>query len=245
MQEMAAGVCHSAQYETEGRLQDTRDNKVYWVAKLRDGNCWMTQNLDLDLYVNNAGRTLTPNDSDVISNWTSNTGVSALWTSSDGNVAKYYDPGEKYCNTSNCNLTTSANNGHDAQGNYYSWVAATAGDTRASGDANESICPKGWQLPTSNNTDAIQKSFGGLTTVYNINNDAAGSATLRAAPFYFVYGGFVNISSLGNAGSRGYYWSSTANSATSACSLGFNSSSVNPSDGYNRYVGNSVRCVAR
>ena len=28
---------------------DVRDNKLYYIAKLADGRCWMTQNLDLDL----------------------------------------------------------------------------------------------------------------------------------------------------------------------------------------------------
>jgi uncharacterized protein (TIGR02145 family) len=31
------------------QLIDVRDDKLYWVAKLKDNNCWMTQNLDLDL----------------------------------------------------------------------------------------------------------------------------------------------------------------------------------------------------
>ncbi len=31
------------------QLIDTRDGKAYYVAKLADGNCWMTQNLDLDI----------------------------------------------------------------------------------------------------------------------------------------------------------------------------------------------------
>ncbi len=30
-------------------LLDLRDNKSYWATKLKDGNCWMTQNLDLNL----------------------------------------------------------------------------------------------------------------------------------------------------------------------------------------------------
>lgn len=49
------------------RLQDSRDGKYYWVAKMKDGNCWMTQNLDFDLTY---GMTLTPEDSDVSSPWT-------------------------------------------------------------------------------------------------------------------------------------------------------------------------------
>ncbi len=34
------------------QLIDKRDNKMYWVARLADGNCWMTQNLALDLNQN-------------------------------------------------------------------------------------------------------------------------------------------------------------------------------------------------
>ena len=30
-------------------LVDVRDNKLYWVAKLEDNHCWITQNLDLDI----------------------------------------------------------------------------------------------------------------------------------------------------------------------------------------------------
>ena len=33
----------------EYQALDTRDNKLYWIAKLADGKCWMTQNLDLNL----------------------------------------------------------------------------------------------------------------------------------------------------------------------------------------------------
>ncbi len=68
MQEMTPEFCASVTTnspDNTARLRDTRDNKYYWVAKLADGNCWMTQNLDLNL----SGRTLTPSNSDVSSNW--------------------------------------------------------------------------------------------------------------------------------------------------------------------------------
>lgn len=68
MQEMTPEFCASVTMESPGntaRLRDTRDGKYYWVAKLADGNCWMTQNLDLDL----SGRTLTSTDSDVSESW--------------------------------------------------------------------------------------------------------------------------------------------------------------------------------
>ncbi len=258
MQDMTSAKCYHASIGETKQLTDIRDNKKYWVTKLKDGNCWMTQNLDLDLYVNNTGRTLTASDSDVAGSWTSTTGASGLWTSDTGdyNMVKYYDPGDKYCSdntTDACNLTSSNNNGHDSQGNHYSWGAATA-DTGKNvsndGDiAPSSVCPKGWKLPLSgdqngsNNT--VSGSFKYLVDAYSIGANAAGSTALRSAPLYFVYGGYVNNSSLNNAGSYGYYWSSTANSATYAYRLYFNSSNVNPSDNFNRYFGYSVRCVAR
>ena len=57
MQDMNASICDMVTTPTasdysdtpETQLVDIRDGKVYWVAKLMDGKCWMTQNLDLDL----------------------------------------------------------------------------------------------------------------------------------------------------------------------------------------------------
>ena len=66
MQEMTPEICANAAENETARLIDERDGKLYWVAKLADGNCWMTQNLDLDLQ---SGTALTPDNSDVSSNW--------------------------------------------------------------------------------------------------------------------------------------------------------------------------------
>lgn len=49
MQEMTSTICADVEAGTTDRLQDARDGKLYWVAKLPDNNCWMVQNLDLDL----------------------------------------------------------------------------------------------------------------------------------------------------------------------------------------------------
>lgn len=84
MQDMTSSICSNTAYDENGattpeeadplkpvtkQLIDTRDGKKYWVAKLKDGNCWMTQNLALDL---GPDITLTPADSDVTSNWSAN-----------------------------------------------------------------------------------------------------------------------------------------------------------------------------
>lgn len=69
MQDMTPKICEQTadyvdvnNYVTK-QLIDTRDGKKYWVAKLADGNCWMTQNLALDL---STERTLTATDTDLV-----------------------------------------------------------------------------------------------------------------------------------------------------------------------------------
>ena len=274
MQEMTPEVCAETEVGTVARLTDARDGKVYWVAKLPDNNCWMTQNLDLDL---TNGTPLTPEDSDVSSNWNPprSTEKNGTVTSNSTNTETYSwdfglyvknnpDDYNSYCNqvktmsgcdgwTDATNLTpaetewtgsvdnTVSGNAYDAHfliGNFYQWNAATAGtgDTITSAEAKDSICPKGWQLPTSNNSNS--GSFGGLVGSLN-------STTITQAPYYFNPSGAVYSGSLRYAGSRGLYWSSTAFSSTSdAYRLYFRSGDVNPSFNSTRYGGQSVRCLA-
>lgn len=86
MQDMTPQECARVTPREEKMLIDRRDGKKYWVAKLQDGNCWMVQNLAYDLKMDTP---LTPEDSDVKSNWTP-------W--SDTNFFKY-----SATNTSNNN----------------------------------------------------------------------------------------------------------------------------------------------
>ena len=275
MQEMTSEICTaSAENETK-RLTDIRDGKQYWVAKLKDGNCWMTQNLDLDL---TKDVELTPDDSDVSSNWNPprSTEKNGTVTSNSNNTETYSwdfglyvknnpDDYGSYCNDvktmSGCNGWTDATNltpaetewtgsvdntvsgntydAHFLIGNFYQWNAATAGtgDTITSAEAKDSICPKGWQLPTSNNSSP--GSFGGLVGSLN-------STTITQAPYYFNPSGYVYSGSLRSVGNLGLYWSSTAASSTSdAYRFGFYSGYVNSSVLNLRYYGQSVRCLAR
>lgn len=148
MQEMTLGVCDrtpsyvdTSNYASK-QLTDTRDGKTYWVAKLADGNCWMTQNLAIDL----TGKTLTANDSDVSSNWSP---VATGWS---GN------------NAINWQISATGSE-HGSYGGYYTWQAATANTAPAStGEASSSICPKGWRLPSNNSTNGPTYASLGLTT---------------------------------------------------------------------------------
>ena len=135
---------------------------------------------------------------------------------------------------------------HYLAGNYYQWNAATAGtggESVTSGNADDSICPKGWKLPTNGYSTG---SFGGLTSAYSLSG-STGAAALTKSPLYFIPAGFVASSgTLSLTGNYGYYWSCTAISDIYAYSLHFHSSRVNPS-GYSvdRYLGLPVRCLAR
>ena len=58
-----------------------------------------------------------------------------------------------------------------------------------------------------------------------------------------VLGGNGNGSSVNNAGSNGYYWSSTWYSNTYAYYMYFYSSGVSPQNYRSKYHGFAVRCV--
>lgn len=285
MQEMTSAICAASTENETIRLTDTRDGKQYWVAKLADGNCWMTQNLDLDL---SNGTPLTPEDSDVFSDWNPprTTEQPGTITSADMDTETYsWDLGmyvksdpdgySDYCGGSNIkgladtsctnagwtnvsSMTTmddsntaevisgSSYNAHYLVGNLYQWNAATAGTggTIISQDATDSICPKGWQLPTSNNSNS--GSFQALMNAYSIGNNSAGSAAITQSPLYFHPSGYVYSGSLWYAGGYGRYWSSTAYSNSNyAYVLAFRLSNVSSSGSNNRYYGRSVRCLAR
>ena len=306
MQDMSSDICASVTRtgeSTTARLVDVRDNKLYYVTKLKDGHCWMTQNLDLDLSPDTA---LTSNDTDLNDNsmagaygkdysydatnnvisWTpqnttkhSATGAGTNWANSY-NVAYSLDPGEWYWDgddsTPNCNyLNASAGcthftqdrtnaNRHLSVGNYYNWSAAIASDDSSSltnstyGSTSDpdainrnpqnSICPKGWRLPTISYKGNVVNSTSEFARVNGLYNDGItnNDKKLIESPLWFVRSGYVNFGNLYGPGSGASYWSSTVSSSDSAYNLYFAATTVNPANYYNdRSIGWSVRCVAR
>ena len=162
MQEMTPEICAEFPLEEQIQLIDNRDNKTYWVAKLADGKCWMTQNLDLNL---STGTALTNENTDLnsVSSWTptrstidvtsnmTTTGTSSGTITGGGNsdnTPYSLDPGNVYfdgtyfsssdCNylTTNCehfkNTKQTLNNEHGHVGNYYNWSAAVASNNTSS-----------------------------------------------------------------------------------------------------------------
>ena len=49
MQEMTGDICKTSPEHAEKQLIDDRDGNSYFVTKMKDGNCWMTQNLALNI----------------------------------------------------------------------------------------------------------------------------------------------------------------------------------------------------
>ena len=275
MQEMTSEICAaSAEGETK-QLTDTRDDgKKYWVAKLKDGNCWMTQNLDLDLSTSEA---LTPENSDVSRSWTptNNTLTDGTQTTSDYEAEWSWNLGDYVLTTpnagTNCGISGISDFGDCTSVGFQSVAGMTPMTDGNATDVisgntynahyhvgnhytwNAATAGTGGTITSTNATDSIcpkgwqlPGSFRALTNAYSINSNAAGSTALVSAPLYFVRSGYVRSGSLRRAGNYGYYWSSTAYSSTSyAYFLYFYSGFVNPSGYGSRYNGFSVRCLAR
>ena len=198
-------------YAPTKTLVDTRDNNTYTVSKLADGKCWMTQNLRI------VGKTLTPTDSDVTTNYT-------IPASSLSGFSAY--------DTSNAYV--------DNDGGFYNWYTATAGTgiqalSTHGQNTTVSICSKGWRLPTGGNNGEFEVLYDNYYS----------SSALRSNPINLTLSGNVAISSRGGQGSYGEYWSSTVYSSDGAYDLSLNASNAGFASYYDKTNGFSVRCIAR
>ena len=244
----------------EVTMYDSRDEKSYTVAKLADGNYWMTQNLDHDIVAQ--ANYYTPQNTDIPSAWTPSTatyatGTTTWATGTTGRTTpQSYDPGdlcwdgtitEDWTSTLDNETTTCGSDKHMHIGNYYNWTAAVAMNNSSSytadnTDVNQSICPAGWMLPKSGTIQTGSKSFQYLWNQYSSSFD---ENTIMNSPLYFSYAGTWNGSSE-NVGSYGNYWSSVVSSSSVANGFDFEIGlSIRPQGIGARDYGCSVRCVAR
>ena len=255
---------------------DERDEKQYWVTRLADGHIWMTQNLDFDITAN---ATLNSNTTDLNVVYDSSTGQYTEYNDgyTESNGVIYYAPassattidfqntgpiiGWQNSNTTpyTANKTDSTETGHASLGNYYNWSAAIASNNSSSltqdtindisKNPKNSICPKGWRLPTiSNQSETIPGStneFARLNYLYN-NNLTNTNAGLIINPLWFLQSGQIDAGTA-SIYSVGLYSSSTVYSENSQYFMYFTPSTVRLSHNYQnrRSLGFSVRCVAR
>ena len=230
MQEMTPAVCASvptpaanADYAPTTYLTDSRDNKVYEVKKLADGNCWMTQNLAIS--------------GTAIDYTNSNLPAGASYTVPESSTDGWCTETTEACINS-ANVLDAGNEDHPEYGTYYSWKAATAGYgtySTTSGNVSYSVCPKGWRLPTGGANGAFQ----GLYNKYDST-----SAMLSEAGPNFVLSGFRNGTITNGQNTNGSYMSSTAYNSDRVYVLGMSSSTMWPVGHDNRFRGLSIRCIA-
>ena len=142
--------------ETPTMVMDKRDGHTYAIARLKDGKCWMVQNLRLGENLEPVTGSLTLTDEDTNISTTDEYNPRSTFTLTnqavDGKIpakkigaAYYWDGPAFYCNNYGC---------------FYNWHTATAGvkaenndDILISADVTTSICPKGWILPTDGTHD--------------------------------------------------------------------------------------------
>ena len=212
---------------TESSPATGSNMQSYVVRKLADGNCWMAENLQLNLSTSHSYKigTFSGGEAD----WTPNGSTSTSGSSYNTAITQSYAE----------NLAVTDYRGISHNNWYYTWYAATAG--QGTSDSNpsitQSICPKGWRLPLG--TTANKSFYYLITTKYGqstgnaINNDP-----LNFYPAGYYYSGSLNDSAYG------YYWSATSNSNNYAYYLRFGSSDVYPQNYNIKSKGFSVRCVS-
>ncbi|MBR3253024.1 hypothetical protein IKF84_03055, partial [Candidatus Saccharibacteria bacterium] len=106
---------------------------------------------------------------------------------------------------------------------WYNYALASAGTITGTSNtttATQSICPKGWTLPSSDQIDSQRD----ITS------------------FSPVLGGYYSNGALGGESTHGCWWGSTAYSGAKRYSLYYNNSSLHTGSS-SRYIGFYVRCI--
>ena len=227
---------------TDNRGGTTR---TYEIAKLADDNCWMLTNLRLGS--TSGSVTLTPADSDVASNFTlpqlNNGSRTVIWSGAGNDYDTPYTygpvPGDTGSGTTN-------------YGYLYNFAAATAGETQASlttGNAQHSICPANWGLPTAGGGSG--NDFGDLDIAFGGTGNYAGGGEANIAkwqpsgPFRGAFSGLWTDGFF-DQGGAGLLWSASAYpyAPDHAFYANFDASFVSPSGVVGgRDYGIGVRCL--
>ena len=259
MQEATRKRCAVTPAGTTVNLRDSRDNKVYRVRKMADGNCWMVENLAFDL-ANPSAPTFNPaaalsvvgvSNVDTKAQYIANTGFSTA----AGQATYLYNWCAALGDTSaNCAASVSAVDlgTVDAGGILNSTGSATSQPEVVG------ICPAPFRLPkggpdvsvvgTVNEFVRLDISMGGTGT-YRSNANTYPDFMSTAATDKSWAGVLSEHFRTGihNQG-VGYWWTSTASSATKSYGLGLTSSNsaVNITGagfGHDKLVGFAVRCT--
>ncbi|MBR3386560.1 hypothetical protein IKG68_03280 [Candidatus Saccharibacteria bacterium] len=203
MQDFNAVIADSLTPGITYTTKDSRDNQDYTVAKLADGNVWMTKNLNLDL----SGVTLNQNNTNATSDIISRFGAYKV-TEAFGNFQTgQYNP--------SFSTTVAETDNNWATGIFYNYCAASAGTyCRADGSpSNENnisydICPAKWRIPTGG-------ASGETTKLLSFYSD---KVTLKNALQFPRAGLFVGNGIL-QTNTQGFFWTTTQDSNSAIYTL--------------------------
>jgi uncharacterized protein (TIGR02145 family) len=236
-----------------GIATDSRNGQEYCIGKLADNNIWMLNNLK----IGSTTSTMPLTDQDT--NLTTKTSFTLpqLYNGTSGHssytVPYTFGPVTDDVTYNHEDYDTNDITSDHFGGYLYNWTAAIAEDDSSSmtnqGDvAPNSICPKGWRLPTGGSTG----EFAWLNA--KMDNPAASSPStssslfanwLPAGSFRGVFSGdWRSGSGFLNQGVYGSFWSSSVvSSYYYAFLLYFDDGGVYPNDYTFRNYGLGVRCV--
>ena len=258
-QELTKSMCNIIAITQNQTLKDVRDNNTYMVGKLKDGNCWMLDNLALDptdpttaanMNESNTNATAAAiynllNGGSAITGWSSVT-VADVDTNFNSRTAPMIN------NASKDVLITSYGpasvNGQAKVGIYYNYCAASAGTYCYGGqgvdipdtliDVSQDLCPASWRMPTGGDNG----EYAFLYNKYKAPTAATNTASLQYN-FSTPLSGYFWDHSAYDQGGGGNFWSSTSQlSDMYFLSIEPDYTFVN-SVGGSRFNGYSMRCL--
>ena len=228
-------------------LRDTRDNQMYTVAKLKDGNVWLANNLNLG--ATDLNGSLTSSNTNVASSTTITKATFEGWKKSSGTIT--YTSAEYIPITPSNSATSSGidNISKNAYGTLYNYCATSGGDTRAcigqmTAQLNPSydICPSGWRLMQQNGY-----SSGEYSNLYSQYNSSLTSmrAPISQGGTAFSLSGVFSDAAPQSVGSAAYYWSyiRLTNEIMNTPSL--SNRSTSPGNSQYRSFGGPIRCLLK
>ena len=242
MQDMTSSICSTIDIEQATTLIDTRDNQTYKIAKLKDGNCWMLDNLNLG--ANTSLQNLTENNTNT--NTSITTEAFTQWNRDiSGTSESYSDP--KFSIVSGTDPVSNT-----TYGTLYNYCAASAKTycyENGQGidlpntllDSPHDICPYGWRLPTG----GPKSEFDSLYNQYNTY--AKMRAQISDGGAAFALAGSFAEGATNEQGRYGLYWSSSAYNGQIMYDLFLEEpkSFVHIAYGDNRSYGRTIRCLAK
>jgi hypothetical protein len=269
-QELTKSMCNNLAITQNETVKDVRDNNTYMVGKLKDGNCWMLDNLALDptdpTTAANMNASNTNATAEAITNYLNggNSSGTAGWSSAavanvTSNFSSYGYTTPRINNQSKDTLVASfgpaATNGQAKVGLYYNYCAATVGtycyedhqgvdkpDTLV--DADQDICSANWRMPSGGGV-GVDGDYTVLYNEYKAIPDATDVASLQynlSTPL----SGYIQSDSPDSQGSLGDWWTSTYTNSEVPGSYMFNIFSFEDSPfawAEPRYRGLTMRCL--